>query len=134
MIMEKVMVPDGEVIALRSQKQITVDGVVVESQETIYKLKATVELVNVKQVGSTIQGQLKLVVDFGFISIEVWKQFSFSTLLANPIAVELGVISVPIVGDIPVVGLFYYDLIAKKACVELTLLGYVTLARKCATW
>ena len=60
--------------------------------------------------------------------------FDIDTGLENPIDVDLGTVSIPLIGDVEVQAEFYYDLTQRQICVTLSLAGLIAIAKTCANF
>jgi hypothetical protein len=109
----------------------TVGDVEIASIVKALAVSAKMSLVNVRQQGSHIAGEIDLNVDFGFGSVNFALPFDVDTGLGSPITVDLGSITIPVPGDVDVVAEFSYDLVARQFCAALTLAGLVTVAKTC---
>lgn len=105
------------------------DGLKMSSADTL-KLKAGVKLVNVRQVGTKITGDIEVSVDLGFFDASHKFPFSFDTKLSNPVILELGSFSLPVVGTLTARVEFRYDLPGRELCGSVTLSG-LPLAKRC---
>jgi hypothetical protein len=106
----------------------------VASVEKTLSISANVSLTNVQQVGSHFQGEIDLNTDTGIGSLDFSWPFDIDTGLGNPIDVDLGVISLPLIGDVDVVAEFSYDLNQRQVCVALTLEGLLTIGKTCVNF
>ena len=116
---------------LENSTKLFIDGDEKASVAKALSINASVSLKNVHQVGSHIQGDVDLNVDAGIGSVDVMLPFDIDTVLGNPIDVDLGSISLPLIGDVEVDAEFSYDLPQRQFCAELTLAGLVTVAKTC---
>jgi hypothetical protein len=126
-------------VSLNLPKLETTTRVLVDGEEKVRVVKtrdisARVSLTNVQQVGSTIQGDVELTVDTGIGSISADLPFSIDTGLGNPIVVDLGSVSIPLIGDVDVVAEFSYDLPHRQICAALTLEGLISIAQTCTNF
>jgi hypothetical protein len=119
---------------LESTTRLIVNGEEKASVATALAISASLSLTNVQQVGSDIQGDIDLQVDAGIGTLDFTWPFDISTALGNPIDIDLGSISIPLIGDVEVMAEFSYDLSRRQLCVALTLAGVVAVGKKCVTW
>lgn len=114
--------------------QFTVDGEVMASVAKTLAVNASLELEGVSQQGSLITGMIAMKVDFGFGTVQADIPFSIDTTVDNPIDVDLGDITLPVIGDVDVEGEFSYDIPGRQLCVALTIAGVVTVAKTCTNF
>jgi hypothetical protein len=119
---------------LKVIQQLSVDGEVKASVMKTLDISASATLENVAQQGSHITGVTALKVDYGFGTAEVDIPFDIDTMVGNPIDVDLGDITLPVVGDVDVEAEFSYDIPGRQVCVALTLAGLVTVAKTCTNF
>jgi hypothetical protein len=119
---------------LESTTKLIVDGEERASVVKTLSISASISLNDVQQVGSHIQGDIDLHIDAGIGSLDVTLPFDIDTGLGNPIDVDLGSVSIPLIGDVEVIAEFSYDLPQRQLCVELTLAGVVTVGKTCVNW
>lgn len=123
-------------VTIETQSQLVVDGVALFSAPFVSALRvsARVDIIDVRQVGATITGKVRITVDLDIVDITFEKAFSIPTGLANPYEVSLGTVSIPLVGEVAVIGRFSYDLPRRQVCGELTLAGLIRIAKKCVNF
>jgi hypothetical protein len=117
---------------IETATRVTVGGQEVASVVKALAVSAKVSIVNVRQVGAHILGEIDLNIDFGFGSVDFTLPFDVDTGVANPITIDLGSVSIPVIGDVEVLAEFSYDLAARQICAALTLAGLITVAKTCA--
>lgn len=120
---------------LQTTTKLFVGGDEVASVVKTLSISATLSLKNVQQVGSHIQGEIDLIVDTGIgIALDFTLPWDIDTTVGNPIVVDLGTISIPLIGDVDVMGEFSWDLNQGQVCVALTLEGVIIVAKTCVNF
>ena len=114
--------------ALQVMREDLENGVVSTTMIETYKLKLSVKLVNVKQVGATITGGVQVSLETPFGGLSNTFPFSINTGLPNPIQIPLGSL-----GGFPVLAEFSYDIPKKMVCVALVV-GPFTSGKLCVNW
>jgi hypothetical protein len=114
--------------------QLSVNGEVKASVAKTLSISASVDLEDVTQQGSHITGVIALKVDTPIGTAEADIPFDIDTTVGNPIDIDLGDISLPVIGDVEVDGEFSYDIPGRQVCVALTLEGVVTVAKTCTNF
>jgi hypothetical protein len=119
---------------LEATTRLMIDGKEVASIAKSLEISASFSLRNVRQVGSQIQGDGVLTIDTGFGTVEFEMPFVIDTTVGNPVYVDLGTISLPILGEVEVVAEFSYDLPQRQLCATLTLEGLLTIGKTCVNF
>jgi hypothetical protein len=116
--------------------QLSVNGEVKASvaNTKMLSISASVDLEDVTQQGSHISGVLALKLDTPIGSGEADIPWDIDTTVGNPIVIDFGYISLPVIGDVDVSGEFSYDIPGRQVCVALTLAGVVTVAKTCTNF
>jgi hypothetical protein len=104
------------------------NGVASMAMIDTFKVKLSVKLVNVKQVGSTITGGVQVMLETPIGDVSQAFPFTINTGLANPITIPLGNLA-----GFAVAAEFSYDIPKKMVCVELVV-GPFKSGKLCINW